>query len=295
MRGIRLAAGVMAAGLLAWAGAARAEDADTVRLGRTEDAPAQDLIDDGTDADTISVYRAGAAAGGRAVAKTPFGTYKVQCGAAAGVRGGGYGGARGYGGYGYGGACGYGGYGYGGYRAGYGGYGYGGYRAGYGGYGYGGYRGYGYGGYGYGGYRGYGYGGYGGYGYGGGCYPCVAVGTVGVATLALPPPVVSYSTGTVVEVNPVVPVAPAGPAPDATYPYDGGPANPVPTPQPMPKADPAPANPAPAPATAPTRSVPLEGRAVSLPKSSGKWAYPAYGEQARRTSEAQDRTLVIKK
>jgi hypothetical protein len=70
---------------------------------------------------------------------------------------------------------------------------------------------------------------------------------------------------------------------DSTYPYEGGPSNPIPNP----KA-------APVPQSAPGRSVPLEGRAVSLPKPATKWAYPAYGEAPRRTSFAEDRTLLTK-
>jgi hypothetical protein len=70
---------------------------------------------------------------------------------------------------------------------------------------------------------------------------------------------------------------------DGTYPYDGGPSNPVPNP----KA-------APVPQSAPERSVPLEGRAVSLPKPATKWAYPAYGEAPRRTTFAEDHTLLTK-
>jgi hypothetical protein len=58
----------------------------------------------------------------------------------------------------------------------------------------------------------------------------------------------------------------------------------------MPKVLPSPtrvpAKPAPAPA---------DGRVVSLPqKPAGKWAYPAYGEPARRTSFAEDRALLTR-
>jgi hypothetical protein len=77
--------------------------------------------------------------------------------------------------------------------------------------------------------------------------------------------------------------APAMPPADTTYPYDGGPALPVP----MPKVQPNPTQVPP--------PVPADGRVVSLPKkSSGKWAYPAYGEQAKRTSFAEDRTLLTR-
>jgi hypothetical protein len=72
-----------------------------------------------------------------------------------------------------------------------------------------------------------------------------------------------------------------GASSDGTYPYDGGPLNPVPMPssQPAPKAQP---------------TVPLEGRPVSLPapeKAEKKYTYPAYGEG--RTLFAQDRTVPI--
>src|SRR4051794_6375357 len=69
------------------------------------------------------------------------------------------------------------------------------------------------------------------------------------------------------------------PAPDGTYPYDGGPKAPIP----MPKEDAA------APRLLPLRiTSPATERFVSLQLSSpvatkGKWVYPAYGEQPRRT------------
>lgn len=65
---------------------------------------------------------------------------------------------------------------------------------------------------------------------------------------------------------------------NGTFPYDGGPRSPVP----MPKADPGPL------------SVPLEGRAVSLPAKPTKFAYPAYGEQPGKSSFAEDRATVSK-
>src|SRR5262249_13135479 len=68
---------------------------------------------------------------------------------------------------------------------------------------------------------------------------------------------------------------PQAPRQDSTYPYDGGPNPKATTP----------------PAGAPQRSVPLEGRSVSLSKSTTKWEYPAYGETARRTSSSREQTL----
>jgi hypothetical protein len=70
-----------------------------------------------------------------------------------------------------------------------------------------------------------------------------------------------------------------------TYPYDGGPQNPVPLPKSGREAIPA-----------PTPTVPLDGRAVSIPaRPAPKFAYPAYGETPARTQFAQERAIVIKK
>jgi hypothetical protein len=184
---------------------------------------------------------------------------------------------RGRGGYGGGYRGGYGGYrggygSYGGYR---GGYGYGGYRGGYGGY-YGGYRGYYGGGYGnyYGGYRGGYYGG--GYGYYRPYYnnyyygsyyrphyynryyrivadPCDIVPNV---TLTL------QSTNYPQVVNPNQYEQPMQVIPNTsgnqTYPYDGGPKNPIP----MPPADnTTPANNE----DGPRGIIPLDGKLVSMP------------------------------
>ena len=79
---------------------------------------------------------------------------------------------------------------------------------------------------------------------------------------------------------------------EQTFPYDGGPRQPVPTP--MPKVDPAPAR-VPTPLTVP----PQDGRPVSLPAPSTtvpvKLTYPAYGELPRTTPFAQDRVVPVKK
>jgi hypothetical protein len=209
--------------------------------------------------------------------------------------------------------------GYGGYRGGYGGYRggyYGGYRGGYyagyrGGY-YGGYRGYygGYRGY-YGGYRpyyssyyyrpyygGY-YGGYGGYGYGGyySSYPlyygggyCISdVGAVGVYPIYSQRSVVVGQSATYsVEPQPQ-PLTQQYPTPlpqmpradeGGTFPYDGGPKAPVPVPQTSEDARPM---------LAPRFRPQAEETVVSLKptlaqeKKSGKWNFPAYGEQATRS------------
>jgi len=72
------------------------------------------------------------------------------------------------------------------------------------------------------------------------------------------------------------------PGTPGTFPYDGGPRAPVP----MPRADPPEAPGAdPTPMTVP-RIVPIpEAREVSLPTTggTGRWVYPAYGEQPRRS------------
>jgi len=197
----------------------------------------------------------------------------------------------------------------GGYRGGYhGGYS-GGYRGGYhGGYS-GGYRGY------YGGYRGF-YGGYSNYyrpyyGYRNFYYPRYSLYAGGYGyrpSYYYAPPVyyyypacsypISLTTTTFSAYSPVMPLAPqdvgpvpeGGPVPrpggveDGTFPYDGGPASPVP----MPKADPVPSR-------DPVRPTPKpEGRIVSLPAPTTSFAYPAYGEKTAPTSFAQDRPTVLK-
>jgi hypothetical protein len=80
------------------------------------------------------------------------------------------------------------------------------------------------------------------------------------------------------ELNP-----PQAPRQNGTYPYDGGPKVPAPNSR---EATP--------PTGAPERTVPLEGRTVSLPKTTAKWAYPAYGETARRTSSNRDQTVLTR-
>jgi hypothetical protein len=250
MQGKWLTAGVLAAvaALLAFTLPARAGDAHKLNLTRgSAEAPTLNLVGDAQGADTLDVaYRGG------------YGGYR-----------GGYGGYRG---------------GYGGYRPGYYSRNYGGYGYGYRGY-YGGYRNYGYGyrGY-YGGYRPgyysyypryysyyprYSYGYYGGYygsGYYGGSYYYPSAGAAA--------PVVSLeiTRGPAFRDDaPDAQPAPPPPAPAAveepTYPYDGGPRNPLP----MPKADPVPV---------PDVKTPVDGHSVSLPaKVASKLTYPAYGER----------------
>jgi hypothetical protein len=74
------------------------------------------------------------------------------------------------------------------------------------------------------------------------------------------------------------------PSGNGTYPYNGGPSNPVPMPK-KPGLEQPP----------PPRVVPMEGRSVSLTQS--KFTYPAYGEEATRTRFAEDRSnpVVVQK
>ncbi len=270
MKVFRSAAGLMVAGLLTWTTAARGEDALTLRLNRTEDTPTQNLLDDGQGADTIQAWRGGFRAGG------------YFRGGWGGYRGWGWGGYRGWG---WGGYRGWGWRGY--YRPWYGiGYGWGGYYRPWYGWGWRGYYRPWYGiSYGWGGFYSPYYVGYGSYGF---YAPCASVPSATVTTLVLPS--VRYSGGLAAEAAPATPAPPA-PA-DSTYPYDGGPTNPVPAPRTMPKAD----QPSASPSVAPAPSVPLEGRAVSLPKADSKWTYPAYGAKARRTESLDPyRTLLIRK
>ncbi len=286
----RIATGLLlATGLFAWSGHARAGDTYRLDMPGPSDTPTLSLKADTNfgDTDTLAVrgYGGGGYRGGYGGYRGGYGGYR-----------GGYGGYRGgYGGY-RGGYGGYRGYGYGGYR----GYGYGGYR----GYGYGGYRGYGYGGYGYRGYGwgGYGYGlgyggyGYGGYGYGGYPYystysypsyyystPCYPIGTTLSApayALNILPSSSSYS----IQPSTVMPraddgITPLPPSGAESYPYDGGPRAPVPMP---PAEDSVPSG---GPRIRPSPEV-TGGRVVSLAIESaktGKWQYPAYGELPRRS------------
>ncbi len=115
--------------------------------------------------------------------------------------------------------------------------------------------------------------------------------SLGVQTYSLPAGNVTYS---VMRPGATAPEQVMPPVPrDGTFQYDGGPANPVP----MPGAEPGPAG-------APRQfhiAPPAELR-VSLPNATkstkdsttGKFVYPAYGEQPRRGDASQDRTVVIK-
>ena len=82
-----------------------------------------------------------------------------------------------------------------------------------------------------------------------------------------------------------------------TYPYNGGPSNPVPMPQGAQQYQPQ-QRPAPATQPAPQKTVPLEGIPISLPgrtPTAQKYTYPAYGETPGRTQFAEDRPIVIRR
>jgi len=213
---------------------------------------------------------------------------------------------------------GYGGY-YRPYYAGYGGY----YRPYYGGYAgyyrpyYGGYGGYGYGGYGYGGYSGYGYSGY---GYGG-YYGCsTPFSTVTTFTLNAAPSIYAYQQPYYSSVTPFgtapaiyggnsiampynavplyqqqpglngfngkQPVMPPVQPTDGTFPYDGGPQQPVP----QPKQEVNPAKNAPQQPTT-LRLVTYPSQPVQQPQ----YNFPAYGEDTRTSGFAINRTAPVQK
>jgi hypothetical protein len=244
MRGKWFVAGLLAAvGVLAWGGSSRG--GDTIRLNMVDNTPTRGLVEDGQGADTIRTWHHGFGWGG-------WGYHSL-----------------GWGGWGYRG-LGWGGLGWGGfYRPywGWGGlglyrpyYGFGlGYGLGFGGLGYGlGLGRFGFGGF----YPGFGI------GYGGLFGPWCAGASASVYTLNMPAVTLGSPLPGAAQPN-----APVQPRDGGTFPYDGGPSNPVPNPKDTPSS------------TTPPRSVPLEGRAVSLPRAAPKWTYPAYGERARRTSE----------
>jgi hypothetical protein len=257
LRGVA-AAVVAALALAVWTSATRADE--TLRLGLNGSASTMTLAGraNAEDDDTLLVGR--------------FGGFR-----------GGFGGFRGFGGFHSG---------FGGFRGGFGGFhsfhsGFGGFRGGFGGFrnfrGFGGFRG--------------GWGGWGG-GWGGGFCAPISVWSPSFGC----DPGWSYSPISLdidVQGTPLprsdwrpsspyiepTPMPRAQPPDDGTYPYDGGPRNPVP----MPKTDPPPS-------TTPQKGVPVpsEGRIVSLPgKPTAKYSYAAYGEQPGKV--ASDDTSLVKK
>jgi hypothetical protein len=120
-----------------------------------------------------------------------------------------------------------------------------------------------------------------GVGFGGLFWPWCAGASANVYNLNLP----AVTLGSPLP-GPLQPRTP-GPTPrqlrdEDTFPYDGGPSNPAPNPKDQP------------PSSTTPPSVPLEGRAVSLPKAAPKWTYPAYGQRARRTTPASERTYLTR-
>jgi len=298
----RSLAGLMSVAALC-AGAQVASASDVIPLKGTPSYKAQTLTLGNDGNSTTELARHGGFGGYRGGYHGGFGGY----------RGGYYGGYRGgyYGGY-------RGGY-YGGYRGGYYG-GYGGYyrpyyysnyyRPYYGGYGYGGY---GYGGYGYGG---IGYGGYSPYYYGSSYYSypyynswCGGSPGVGVVSqYAYTQPYLSsvtpYGSAPIINnyayngngyngngYNGNVPVMPPVQSGDGTYPYNGGPANPVPMPEQQQQQQQL--NPAKTAPAAPT-TLRLVSTPVQQPQPSS-FSYPAYGEDTRASGFAINRTVPTQK
>jgi hypothetical protein len=318
MRGRRIALGVLtAAGLLAWAGATRAGD-DTVRLNLTGDTPTLNLVDDGTEADTIAVARGGGGRGGGGGFRAGGGGFRAGGFRAGGFRAGGFraGGFR-AGGFRTAGfrAGGFNRFGFnrgfnrfafnrGFNRFGFNRFGFNrfGFNRGFGGWGGGwGWPWWGWGGgWGWPWWNNWGWGGWGSPGWGWGGSPWYNTG-FGYSDYYDPSYYSAYpyygsslGGGTVIlsitpsstYMPPADAAVPMMPPADTTYPYDGGPQVPVPMPQVLPSPTQVPPKPAPAPA---------DGRVVSLPKKqAGKWAYPAYGEPAKRTSFAEDQTLLTR-
>lgn len=247
-------------GLLVLAATAPSRADFTVRLGGipATDVPFQTLVDDGEATVDPTHGRVRVAVG--AGARVGVGAYHVAAGHYRPYYHGGY--ARHYGGYHYGGyhSSYYSPYRYGGYHSSYyRPYYYGGYHSTY-------YRPYYYGGYHSTYYRPYYYGGH----YSSYCYPSsyyydpyyyngsYGAMTYGSSYYSAPPN--GYSSG------PVMPPAPEG---DGTYRYDGGPRINLPYPSTQPALPSVPQ---------PKKTIPVEGRVVSLTSNSPAPAYPAYGE-----------------
>jgi hypothetical protein len=115
--------------------------------------------------------------------------------------------------------------------------------------------------------------------------PCVS-GSVVLDPAEGPPPLSSPPAA-----QPQKPVPPMPKSDNGTYPYDGGPTSPAPIPG---AGTTPPSAPAPRVAPSPAVEVPATGRLVSAQgsKSTGKWIYPAYGEQPRRVTSTTPVHLV---
>jgi hypothetical protein len=276
MTGKRFAAALLAAGLLAWAAPAQA--GDTLRLGMPGGAKAKTLTLKATpedlEADTVAVARGGFARGG--VARGGFhggfhhggshhagshhgfhhgsfhhGSHHFHHGFHSGFRGfhGGWGRGWGWGGGYYPGSF----YGLGlGYP----------------------YSSYAYSSYPYYSYPLYGYP----YSYGSpyGGYP------LGTSELSTGPAAYGPSTYPDEYGGPAddPPMPPAGG--ESTYPYDGGPREPIP----LPKEESG------TPSANPRKGTPPKERVISFPVPEGKWVYPAYGEAPRRAAPKEYRDVL---
>jgi hypothetical protein len=83
---------------------------------------------------------------------------------------------------------------------------------------------------------------------------------------------------------------PMPPAQGGTFPYDGGPANPVPMPRPETNPPPPPL---PAPMAVPPAAPKGEDLKISLPGKASKYSYPAYGDQQKRPDFNFGRDLQV--
>jgi hypothetical protein len=84
---------------------------------------------------------------------------------------------------------------------------------------------------------------------------------------------------------PKMPPASAG---EGTFPYDGGPAKPLPPPRPMPKAEPSAAPAVPG-------TIPVEGRMVSITRETSRRVFRAYGAPTTPTRKLPDTELLIRR
>jgi hypothetical protein len=85
--------------------------------------------------------------------------------------------------------------------------------------------------------------------------------------------------------------APMPPAQGGTFPYDGGPANPVPMPRPETVPPPPPGQPAPM--GVPPATPKGEDRKISLPGKASKYSYPAYGDGQKQPTFTFGRDLQV--
>jgi hypothetical protein len=98
-------------------------------------------------------------------------------------------------------------------------------------------------------------------------------------------------SSTIIDSSPILPAPPSEQlAPprllpnDGTFPYNGGPSQPVP----LPRLEPAPMR-------VPVPTAPLEGRAVSLPGKAKRYTYAAYGDDKVKASSRDDTRRMVGK